>query len=181
MKSSFWPIAVLSILFLIACKKDQKQELIPVNYDFDTLNIHLNESIKNNASKVEWKWDHMSSDTGAPDSLGVDYYMNIDQPSFFYNGEETLPSLSVTTERNKIIDFSATIIFRLDNNNPNSIQELFEELDMFDLLKNEKVKQAIIDDKVYKVSNSVSEEMIILKLSESQYGYDRMTYSIKIN
>lgn len=74
----------------------------PINYDFKKLRLQLNTSIDDTTSNITWKWDYMNSDNGMPDTTGIDHYMNINQPVFSFNGETTLPSLSITTDK-KII------------------------------------------------------------------------------
>jgi len=121
----------------------------------------------------------MNSDNGGPDSTGIDYFMNHNQPVFSYNSEETLPSLSIKTDKNRIIEFSVTVIFHLTDNEAVSIENLLDSLTTFDLLNDEQIRQTIIDENIFRNVNSDFEEMIELKLSEEEYGYDRITYEIK--
>ena len=153
---------------------------IKINYDFDKLRLHLNTSIDDPTSKVEWRWDYLNSDNGAPDTIGIDHYMNLSQSLFSYNDETTLPSLSVSTDRNKIKRFSSTIIFNLEDRNSASINNLLDSLSIMDLLKEDKVRHSIIDNHKYQASYDNYEESIELKLSEEEYGYDRITYEIKM-
>jgi hypothetical protein len=152
----------------------------PINYDFNNLRLRLNSSIDDTTSNIEWRWDYMNSDNGMPDTTGVDHYMNLSQPVFSYNGETTLPSLSITTDRKKITRFSSIIIFHLENGKSESIENLLDSLAVIDLLQDVKVRQSVIDSHNYKATNDNFEETIELQLSEEKYGYDRITYEIKI-
>lgn len=158
---------------------EREVSLVPIRYDYENLKLELNSSISDSVSDEFWRWDYMNSDNGGPDSTGVDYYMNYDQASFFFNGEETLPALYIKTNRNIIIQFSATIIFNLPDHTPKSINSLLDSLITFDLLQDPKVRQSIIDCGSYKNINSDFKETIELLISEEEYGYDRITYSIK--
>jgi hypothetical protein len=116
-----------------------------------------------------------------PDTTGIDHYMNINQPVFSFNGETTLPSLSITTDRKRITRFSATIIFHLENEKPESIGKLLDSLTTIDILQNEKVRQSIVNNYKYKVKYADFEESVELEISKDEYGYDRITYEIKNN
>ncbi len=152
----------------------------PINYDFNNLKLRLNSAVDDTTSNIEWRWDYLNSDNGAPDLTGVDHFMNISQPVFSYHGESTLPSLSITTDRKKITRFSATIIFHLENEKPESIENLLDSLAVIDLLKEVKVRQSIIDRHDFKVAYDNFEETIELQIAEDEYGYDRITYEIKM-
>ncbi|MBR9917498.1 hypothetical protein GYB29_07420 [bacterium] len=152
----------------------------PINYDYDNLRLRLNSSIDDSISNIEWRWDYMNSDNGMPDTTGIDHYMNINQPVFSFNGETTLPSLSITTDKKRITRFSSTIIFNLKDEKPESIKTLLDSLSIIDLLEDKKVRQSILNDHIYKTTNDNFEETIELQISEEEYGYDRITYEIKI-
>lgn len=192
MKKPLVCIASLILTFLIGCSnvkekvgkensnKPDTQGILttPINYDFENLGLQLNGSIDNAASKVDWKWDYMNSDKGMPDSTGIDHYMNLNQPVFAFNGETTLPSLSITTDKKHIQRFSSTIIFHLENEKPESIGELLDSLTTIDLLQDEKVRQAVVEKGRYQATYDNYVETIELQISDKEYGYDRITYEI---
>ncbi|MFT5253359.1 MAG: hypothetical protein ACI87N_002392 [Flavobacteriales bacterium] len=152
----------------------------PINYDYDNLRLRLNSSIDDTASNIDWRWDNMNSDNGIPDTTGIDHYMNISQPVFSFNGEATLPSLSITTDRKKITRFSSTIIFHLENEKSESIENLLDSLAIIKLLRDTKIRQSVISNHNYTATYENFEETIELQISEDEYGYDRITYEIKI-
>lgn len=154
--------------------------LIPIKYDFDNLNLYLNSSVEDTSSKIEWRWDHMNSNNGMPDSTGIEYYENRSQPVFFFNGETTLPALSIKTDKNKIIEFSVTVIFNLPDREQKTITCLMDSLRAFNLLDDEIVRMRIIETGKYMKSSDTAEEEVTLELKEHKYGYDRMTYSIRL-
>ncbi|MCB0706738.1 MAG: hypothetical protein KDC34_15590 [Saprospiraceae bacterium] len=157
-----------------------KSALIPVNYDFANLGLYLNASINDTLSAIEWRWDYLTSENGMPDTTGNEYYMNISQPVFSFNGETTLPALSIKTDKNRIIEFSVTVIFHLPNEESNSVFAVMDSLKTFDLFENENVKREIIENGRFLHSSDLAEEEIIIKFGEDQYDFDSMTYSIKI-
>lgn len=148
-----------------------------INYDFENLGIRLNSSIDDTSSNIDWRWDYMNSDNGAPDTTGIDHYMNHNQPVFLFNGEATLPSLSITTDRKKIKRFSSTIIFHLEN--VESIDKLLDSLTTIDILKDNQVRQSIMEKHEYRAIYKNYIETIELQISDEEY-YDRITYEIKI-
>jgi len=192
MKTKFITIISIVLTLLTSCadltdkiqseKKVAPNTLtIPINYDYENLRLSLNSDIDDSTSNIEWKWDYMNSNNGVPDTTGIDYYMNINQPVFSFNGEATLPSLSITTDKKRITRFSATIIFHLENENSESIGKLIDSLTKIDILKDEKVRQSIVNNHIYKANYDDFEESIELEFSEDEYGYDRITYEIKNN
>lgn len=178
MKITILKIVILVFVILTSCNK-KELPLIPIQYDFNNLKHKLNTSISDSIYNGFWRWDYMSSNNSMPDSTGIDYFMNIRQPDFIYNGERTLPCLSIKTNKNRIIEFSATIIFRLKDTKAKSIQDLLDSLTSFDLLKNKQIRQTIIENCIYKNVAPNFEETIELDISEKEYGYDRIRYKIK--
>ncbi len=186
-------ISILALVILISCSRmnsrenqndaqeylEKTNDLVPINYDYGNLNLHLNASINDAKSKIDWRWDYLSSNNATPDSIGMEQYMNISQPAFSYNGETTLPSLSIITNRNKIIDFSVTVLFYLPDHEQMTIESLLDSLITFNLFKNEMVRTEIVEKRKYHTLSETVEEKIILKLSQEQYEYDRITYRIK--
>lgn len=154
--------------------------IVPINYDFDNLRLKLNSSIDDITSNIDWRWDYMNSDNGMPDTTGIDHYMNHNQPLFSFNGETTLPSLSITTDRKKIKRFSSTIIFHLENEQSESIDKLLDSLTTIDILQDEKVRQSVVKKHKYKTISENYVETVELQISDEEYGYDRITYEIKI-
>jgi len=152
---------------------------VPINYDFDNLGLKLNSSIDDTTSSVDWRWDYMNSPNGMPDTTGIDYYMNYDLPVFSFNGETTLPAMSITTDRKKIKRFSSTIIFHLENEKPESIYKLLDSLTTIDILQDEKVRQTVVKNHKYKLISDNYVETVELQISDEEYGYDRITYEIK--
>ena len=171
------------IVNLIACKTEVKKDLLtPIRYDYKNLKFTLNSSINDSISNGFWRWDYMTSNKGFPDYKGEDYFMNLSQPSFYYNGEETLPFLSIKVDGERIIEFSAIVIFQLTDRTPASISELLDNVTTFDLLKDEHIRQAIINKNTYKNTNADFEETLELQFSEENVSvYDSIKYTIKIN
>jgi hypothetical protein len=91
-----------------------------------------------------------------------------------------LPTLSVTTNKNRITQFSAAILFHLEKANQESIENLLDSLPTFDLLKDEKIKKSVIDNHRYHASNDKYEETIELKIFEKESRYDQIVYEIKM-
>ena len=139
--------------------------LIPIPYDFKNLNLHLNSSIYDNPN-IEWRWDYMNSENAMPDSTGIDYYMNLSQPVFSFNGETSLPSISVQTDCDRIIQFSVTTIFHLESSDIANITALMDSLSTIDLFKNESVRQEIMQARHYKKRTDSFEEEITLELNQ---------------
>lgn len=159
---------------------DKVLELIPINYDFENLNLHLNSSINDSSSTVDWRWDHMNSSNSMPDSIGKDCYMNHDQESFVFHGEETLPALSVNTDRNIIEEFSVTTIFSLEDTTSEKVEEVLSELIKYDLLENDSIKSQLIQNKKFESVNNNYEEELLLEFSDIEYGYSRLTYTTRL-
>lgn len=183
----------LLIIIFLSCSKEnasrqesqiiiheEKEELplISINYDFDNLKLYLNESISDTPIKGFWNWDHMNGGA-TPDSLSIDYYENREQASFFFEGQETLPALSVKTKRNKVIEFYATTIFEIENTKKERIRTVLDSLTRIDLLQDESIKAHLAEKHIYKKETSEFIETIELKLTKE--GYDRIVYSIKNN
>jgi hypothetical protein len=194
MKIKITSVLLISAAMLTGCSdiKDNTEEIqsnepksaeictTPINYDYANLGLHLNSLIDDPSSKVDWDWDHMNAFYGMPDTTGVDYYRNIQQPTFSFHGETTLPTLSVITNKKRITQFSATIIFHLEKANQESIENLLDSLTTFDLLKNEKIRKSVIDNHRYNMSNDKYEETIELKIFEKESRYDQIVYEIKM-
>ena len=155
------------------------EKLIRINYDYENLGLNLNASITDPSSKIEWRWDYMNSDNRMPDSTGIDHYMNISQPVFSFNEETTLPSLFIKTDKNKIIEFSVTIIFHLPKTDKRTLESLMDQLTTFDLFNEESIRTEIINNGEYQKKRELFEEKITLSLRKEEYGYDRMVYWIK--
>ena len=153
--------------------------LEPINYNFDNLKLQLNSSLSDISNKGFWKWNHMASPNGKPDTLGIEYYKNLKQPSFEFDGEETLPALYALTEKGKLVEFSAIYIFNLPNQEKETKDKLFDKLNSIDLLKNEKVRQEIMENGIYRRETDQVIETIELEISKEKYGYDSITYEIK--
>lgn len=152
----------------------------PINYDFNNLVLKLNSSINDTTSHIDWRWDYMNSNNAMPDTAGIDHYMNYNQPLFSFNSETTLPSLSITTDRKRIKRFSSTIIFHLENKKSESIEKLLDSLTTIDILKDEKVRQSILQKHKYKAIYDNYSETVELQMTDNEYGYDRIIYEIKI-
>ncbi len=189
----FFYILLIFLVGLVGCQnlKDKEEKkflvidqnniskLIPINYDFINLKLYLNSSIDDSLVNIQWRWDPMNAQSGMPDSLGKDCYMNIDQKTFKFNNGVTLPSLFVRTERNKIRNFSVTTIFDLRDTTSTGVKEVLDELVKYDLLKIESVKSQLINDKCFHFDNVDYEEKLELEFSDTEYGYSNLTYTIK--
>ncbi|GEM_PF-5566663 len=162
--------------------QSEKKEtvLIPINYNFNSLKLHLNSDFDAPSSPIDWRWDYMNSNNGMPDTNGIDQYMNIDQALFSFNTAKTLPTLGITTNQKKIIQFSSTTIFYLADHSEESIKNVLDSLSNFDLLRDAKIQQSIIQNSLYFSSYPDYEEMIKLVLSDHEFGYDKITYEIKL-
>ncbi len=160
-------------------EKEKTDDRIPINYDYKNLKLHLNTPFDDTAANVEWRWDYMTSENGLPDTTGIDHYMNMDEPSFMYNGQETQPALFITTDKKKIIAFSVTVLFNEPDRDPESMLNLLGSLTKFDLLESTDIKQTLVNDRFYNNVQAEYEEEITLTLIDELAGYDRITYSIK--
>ncbi len=154
--------------------------LIPIAYDFDHLALHLNTSINDTTSGLTWRWDYMTSENSLPDSTGIDYYMNLSQPSFRFDGETTLPSLSVKTYKNKIKAFSVTTLVTLPDQKEESINRMFDSLKRYDLLNEPSVRESLLAEGEYISENQETTSSVKLIFSEEENGWSRVQYEIKI-
>ena len=84
---------------------------IKINYDFENLRLFLNSTVTETKSRIDWKWDHMNSRNGSPDTTSIEYFENRDQPYFKFDDQVTLPALSIVTDKNKIIFFERRFRF----------------------------------------------------------------------
>jgi len=139
MKAILQLLMALGSTLILACNNSndysnqqltKDAELIPIRYNFENLGLYLNASLNEISSKEDWRWDYMTSNNGVPDTIGIDYYMNHSQDLFRFNDETTLPSLSIKTEQNKIIEFSSTVIFHLPNRKKETIASLVRQLEL---------------------------------------------------
>ncbi|WMI68256.1 hypothetical protein [Mangrovimonas sp. YM274] len=157
----------------------EKLTLIPINYKFDKLKFQLNSSLSDSTNKGFWKWNHLASPNGKPDTLGIEYYKNLEQPIFEFEGQETLPVLYALTEKGKLVQFSAIYIFNLPNQEKETKDKLFDKLNAIDLLKENKIRLELIENGIYKRETDQVIERIELEISKEKNGYDRITYEIK--
>lgn len=121
----------------------------------------------------------MNSENGMPDSTGIEYYMNLSQPVFSFNGETSLPSISIITDHNRIIQFSVTTIFHLESTDIVGVTALMDSLSTIDLFKNEIVRQEMLKTSRFMHSTDSFEEEITLEFGEDEYAFDRLSYRIK--
>ncbi len=171
-------ISIIILLIITSCSNNIGQ-LTPIRYDYDHLKLTLNSSLSDAINDL-WRWDYMTSNNSSPDTIGVDHYMNISQETFLYDGQKTQPFLGITTSNNRITEFSATVIFKLDDTEKKTINRLLDSLTMFDILKDTKAREAIIEKGVfYNTTNTDVEEMIELEISPEEFTFDKITYSIK--
>jgi hypothetical protein len=119
----------------------------------------------------------MNSNNPGPDSSGYEYYMNHSQQVFRFNNQETLPSLSIKTYKNKIVQFSATVIFELSDKKKETISNLLNNLKTFDLLKDKKVKNVVLEKRFYSTIKRHSRETLFLNLSKESGPYKRIIYT----
>jgi hypothetical protein len=178
-------ILIYLLIFLnsiLSCNKSGPSEnkkiiLCPINYKFKELKLFLNSNINNRTSQNFWSWDYMNSNNPGPDSSGYDYYMNHSQQVFRFNNQETLPSLSIKTYKNMIVQFSATVIFDASNSNKQTISTLLNSLKTFDLLKDEKVKNILLEKRFYSTKKRHSLETLFLNVSKESGPYKSITYN----
>lgn len=152
---------------------------IRVNYDFDNLNLFLNIPINDSLSNIIWSWDPNGIyNENMPDTIGIDSYMNISQPIFYYNYHNTQPSLFATTYKQRIVEFGATLIFNFDEEKE-SLENLFDSLSVIDILHNVEVRQKLAESRIYISKNEFYEESITLSITDKKNDYDRIHYAIK--
>lgn len=188
MKTIHFTIILLSgiLTLLISCQKNNEvttsiyTDKIKINYDFDKLNLFLNSDVSQSKSRINWKWDHMNSRNGKPDTTDVEYFENREQAFFKFDGQKTLPSLSIVTYKNKIIKFSAVTLFSLAKHDQETIITLFDSLKPYNLLSQAEVRQAILENSRFLRSTESYEEELRLQLAEEEYGYSRISYEIKL-
>jgi len=191
MKMKFLYLFLFSLL--ISCNnsdttKDKKTtsineteefQLIPVNYDFKNLNIRLNTLLDDSLTNIEWRWDYMNSPNSMPDSNGQDSYMNINQESFKFDDEETLPSIGIKTLKNRIKEFSVTTIFSLQDTSKTEIERVLNELSKYDLLKTDSIKMQLVQENSFVITYDDHIEELKFELADINGGYSRLKYSIK--
>lgn len=154
-------------------------QLIPVNYDFKNLNIRLNTLLDDSLTNIEWRWDYMNSPNSMPDSNGQDSYMNINQESFKFDDEETLPSIGIKTLKNRIKEFSVTTIFSLQDTSKTEIERVLNELSKYDLLKTDSIKMQLVQENSFVITYDDHIEELKFELADINGGYSRLKYSIK--
>lgn len=195
MKIIIWGLLLTGLVFLYSCNTaDGKKALddgetlppkedpvVPVNYDFENLQLYLNTSINSSISSSDWRWDHLASENERPDPTGVEYYYYVkeDYPTFLYNNKTTWPSISIKADKNVITACSVKVIFQLPDQKQATIAALLDSLTTFNLLKEEAIKTAIIETGVYRHSSETTIEEIVLELAEAEDEYDRIHYRIK--
>jgi hypothetical protein len=179
---------ILITIVLFNCQNSEKKKnnitvekstLVPINYSFEKLGLKLNSSLSDSTNLGFWKWNHMASNNSQPDTLGIEYFQNLEQPRFEFDGQETLPALYALTDKGKIVEFSAIYIFNLSNQKEKTKHELFDKLNLIELLKDKKVRQEIIENGIYRRETDQVIETIELEISKEKYGYDSVTYEIK--
>ncbi|WP_196887436.1 hypothetical protein [Aureivirga sp. CE67] len=175
MKKYYSKISLI-ILLVISCNSKEENIKIPIKYDFNNLKLHLNSSINAPESKIDWRWDYMSSNNGIPDSIGVEHYFNINQPSFKYLYEETLPSISIKTDKNLIKEFYIVTIFHLEDSLIQTKKEVLNNLSRYGLLKEEGVIEKLIEKNSYKKEYENYFEEISFKINLKTYS--RLNYKI---
>lgn len=153
--------------------------LIRIPYDFDRLNLHLNSNFKDSNSRVDWAWNYMDSDNSYPDDSGIEHYQNFDQESFWFRGCETLPALFITTDKGRIIEFSAGTILCLSEDEFGLKDEILDSLICYELLQNDEIKIHLSDSLFYFNSTSDFEESILLVLPGANSGQGSIDYTIK--
>ena len=153
---------------------------IKINYDFENLRLFLNSTVTETKSRIDWKWDHMNSRNGSPDTTSIEYFETRDQPYFKFDDQVTLPALSIVTDKNKIIEFYAATIFTLAKHDKETIIAVIDSLNSYDLLNQTEVQQAILETSRYYRETENFEEELRLDLAEEEYEYSRMSYEIKI-
>lgn len=152
----------------------------PVRYEFDRLGIELGVKYYDAPADSFWRWDYMGSPNNGPDSLGREHYMNINRPPFFYNEEETQPAIFIETERNRIVSFSAVVIFMVPDSSDETIADLLDRLVMFDVLREDSVRAAVLDGRVWSYEDDVVRESIKLQLAGEEFVYDRIRYTVRL-
>ncbi len=179
MKTIYITIILLFGLLTIptSCQHDTEaatainSKRIKINYDFDNLYLFLNSTITESNSRIDWKWDHMNSKNGLPDTTGVEYFENRDQPYFKFDDQVTLPCLSIVTNKNEITQFSVVTIFALAAHDRETIIRVIDSLKKYDLLCQKEVLQAILENSRFQRKNDHFEEELRLDLAEEEFGY----------
>ncbi|MCH2232187.1 MAG: hypothetical protein MK105_17765 [Crocinitomicaceae bacterium] len=164
---------------ITSINETEEFQLIPVNYDFKNLNIRLNTLLDDSLTNIEWRWDYMNSPNSMPDSNGQDNFMNINQESFKFNNEETLPSIGIKTLKKRIKEFSVTTIFSLQDTSKTEIERVLNELSKYDLLKTDSIKMQLVHENSFVITYDDYIEELKFELADINDGYSRLKYSIK--
>lgn len=114
-----------------------------------------------------------------PDSTGIDYFKNLNQPVFWFNDESTLPGLFAKTEGNRIIEFSATTIFNLPDCSQKSIDAVLDALTNYELLNIPEVRKTVLEKRYFQIRNQKTIETIQFECTD-ELSYDRIIYKIEL-
>ena len=157
----------------------KEKGLFPIHYGFERLELFLNDKIIINQDKRFWYWDHMNSNNSMPDTNAVEYYKNLSQSLFNFNDQITKPGLFIKTNKNRIVEFSAYLIFSLPNHKMKSIESVLNYAKQIDLLKEPSVFDEVKKHHYYKKVTASYEETIELILFEDEMIFDKLNYNIK--
>ncbi len=156
-------------------------KVMPIQYDYNNLKLNLYSSILDSTSTIKWKWDHMNSSNKTPDYKGVEYFENREQSIFEYNGFKSLPTLTVKTDNSKIVAFSATTLFTIEDTSKQTIKKLLSSLPQYNLLQDSAIKSELLQNNFYESDKDGVIESISIINGKEGNEYYKISYSIEGN
>lgn len=170
----------LALATLTSCKQERIKNngKILVDYKRDTYKISLGDNYKRSAQYIEWQWAALSDNDDKIDSTGVDDFLCLGEPLLQYNNCEWLPTLHITTFKNKITQFKCSILFELENK-PNAINDFLLLISRnIKRLHNKKIVHVIITTGEFKIRKANYIESYKLTKGKEN-NYDAFVYTIK--
>lgn len=184
-------LAVL-ILFLTSSCKEQLREsetesrlekiaVVPIDYKSDRYHIHLGDHVSLSKAFIDWHWAAEADQDGMLDSLqGTNALICLEEPTLHYNNAAYLPSLHTTTKRNRIISFTCSVLFELEDK-PGAEKDFFILLSKdIKSLQQAEVLQALATKGFYQRSAATYTETFKL-LKKEGGGYDNFEYTVCYN
>ncbi|MDA7804392.1 hypothetical protein N8987_07470 [Crocinitomix sp.] len=152
--------------------------LIPVHYKEDLYHIKLGQHIDSSKQYIDWTWDAESDPDRLKDTSGNDTYMSLNEALIRFKNDQWLPALFVSTSKNRIQDFSCSMLLQLDGDEYN-VREFLEILSSdIPLLADEAILAELLSKGIYQKETEKSIEVIQLELYDDS-KYDRFHYKIE--
>lgn len=161
---------------VVSCNGNSEQEpssLIPINYKYADYGLQLGERFDKHP-KIDWTWAAESDPDSRIDTNGIDVYMSLSESFKIINGSQFLPVINVVTEKNKIVEFTCTMLFSADDiSNDNIIAAFINDIP---LLNNPNARNEIEISQNYCENQINTIECVSIERKEN--GYHRFMYRI---